>query len=103
MAGHDENWVKRKLKKMLDELGAYHYPASAGSYSVGGIPDRIGCYKGRFFGIEAKRPGRRGEENRGLSALQYRTGQSIEKAGGLFFVVDGPEDIAAVKEALEAL
>jgi len=98
-----ENHVKELLKKMLDEIGALHYPASAGAYSSRGISDRIACYKGRFIAIEAKKPGRRGEENEGLSALQKRFGEEVLEAGGWFFKVDDEESIESAKQILLSL
>jgi hypothetical protein len=103
MPKKDENWVKKKLKEMLDGLGAFHFPASAGAFSVGGISDRLVCYKGRFIAIEAKRPGRSGEVNEGLSGLQVKFGKDVEKAGGLFFVVDDVESIEDVRKVLLSL
>jgi len=98
-----ENDVKRELKKMLDEIGAFHFPASAGAFSIGGVSDRLACYKGRFVAIECKRPGRRGEKNAGLSGLQVLFGEKVKKAGGLFFVVDGLESIQGVRLILKEL
>lgn len=98
-----ENDVKRALKDMLDAIGAFHFPASAGAFSIGGVSDRLACYQGRFVAIEAKRPGRRGEENEGLSGLQVKFGRAVTAAGGLFFKVDDLESIEDVRKELEAL
>lgn len=95
-----ENDVKKYLKQALDEMNAFHFPASAGGFSIGGVSDRIGCYKGRFFAIEAKRPGRRGEKNEGLSALQVKFGEAVVKAGGLFFKVDDKQSVDEVCKTL---
>jgi len=98
-----ENDVKSALKEMLDQIDAFHFPASAGAFSIGGVSDRLACYKGHFVAIEAKKPGRRGEKNQGLSGLQVRFGNCVTKAGGLFFKVDDQESINAVRRELEEL
>lgn len=97
----NENTVKKKIKKFLDEIGAFHFPAAASPYGVKGIPDIIACYKGRFIGIEAKAPNRRGETDRGLSKWQSMVGKYIDEADGLFFVVDGDEDLDRIRMVLE--
>ena len=99
-----ENDVKKYLKSALDAIpNCYHFAASAGGFSMGGISDRLGLVRGRFFAIEAKRPGRRGEANEGLSALQKQFGQRVEDAGGDFFKVDDQESVDAVRWILERL
>jgi hypothetical protein len=96
-----ENDVKKALKAMLTEIGAFRFSCAAGGYGgVYGISDDIVCYKGRFVAIESKRPGRREEENEGLSAHQVIFGKNVQKAGGLFFKVDDYASIAAVKREL---
>lgn len=93
MATTPEAKVKAYLKKKLTALGAWQYwPVSMGM-GAHGIPDCIGCYKGRFFGVEVKAPGRRGQKNRGCSALQVMQLNNIRAAGGLGMVVDGPEEV----------
>ena len=87
-----ENKVKKELKKYLDSVpDLFYYSATAGAYSTAGIPDIMGCYKGRMFGLEVKAPGRRGEKNRGASALQILQIQKIRDAGGYAIVFDGEE------------
>lgn len=93
MKSTPENKVKAKLKQQLAKMPRmYFYSATAGPYSTGGIPDIIGCYHGQFFGIEVKAPGRRGEKNRGCSALQQIALDAIIAAGGFSMVYDGEAD-----------
>lgn len=53
-----ETDVKREIAKYLDSLGSqcWHVPFHNMGYTRNGIPDRLCCYRGRFFAIEAKRP-----------------------------------------------
>ena len=46
-----EKKVKERAKKILDELGAYHFSPATGHGGRKGVPDIIGCYEGLFFGI----------------------------------------------------
>jgi Holliday junction resolvase len=49
-----ESKVKKKVKKILDDLGAYHFSPMATGFGRSGVPDIIACYKGKFIGIECK-------------------------------------------------
>ena len=49
-----EGKVKAKVKKVLDELGAYHFSPMMTGFGHSGVPDIIACYKGMFLGIECK-------------------------------------------------
>ena len=46
--------VKRVITNQLKELGAYYFYPATGGYCRSGVPDIVGCYRGRFFGIECK-------------------------------------------------
>lgn len=75
-----EGRVKEKIKRKLKAVGAYyHMPVQNGM----GAPslDFIGCHRGRYFGIEAKAPGKLPTERQKLTMLQ------IVDAGGAVFVV----------------
>jgi hypothetical protein len=66
--------------------GWYYMPVQNG-LGVKGIPDFIGHYKGHFFAIETKAPGRK------PTAWQERVGRSIQNTGGEWFVIDGDETL----------
>ena len=46
--------VKRKITTKLKEMGAYYFYPMTGGYGRSGVPDIIGCYRSKFFGIEVK-------------------------------------------------
>ena len=46
--------VKKKVAARLKTLGAYYFYPVTGGYGKSGVPDIIGCYEGKFFGIECK-------------------------------------------------
>jgi Holliday junction resolvase len=68
---------------MLKELrgqykNSFWIKLHGGMFQKVGLPDIVGCCKGRFVGIEVKVPGREGT----LTALQELTLKKIKKAGG---------------------
>ncbi len=82
MAQTPEGKVKAAVRKMLDKLGIYHFMPPGMGLGRSGIPDIIGCYKGRFIAIECKAG--KGK----TTALQERELIAICNAGGFTFVVN---------------
>lgn len=74
--------VKKKVKEQLDALGAWYFMPAMGSFGRAGIPDIVGCFKGRCFGIEAK-AGRNQ-----ATALQLREMDKIKQAGGIALLIN---------------
>lgn len=54
MAQTPEVKVKRNVVAQLNQLGAYFFYPVMGGYGSSGVPDIVGCYKGKFFAIECK-------------------------------------------------
>ena len=54
MAMTPEKKVKQTIAKVLKEMGAYYFFPATGGYGRSGVPDIVGCYEGKFFGIECK-------------------------------------------------
>ena len=77
-----ENKVKKRVKKILDDLGAYHFSPMMDGYGRSGVPDIIACYKGKFIGIECKA----GDNKPTL--LQLRNIEDIKRNQGLAIVVN---------------
>ena len=94
MAQTPEKKVKDKVRKILDELGAYYFFPATGGYGRSGAPDVVGCHRGVFFGIECK-------AGKGTTtALQDRELQRIRDVGGIALVVN-ENNIEEVKSTLE--
>lgn len=82
-----EGRVKQKLVRFLLSLQPvpYLFFPVTGGYGRSGIPDVVGCWKGRFFAIECKAEGKLGN----TTALQEREMEKIREAGGIAFAYDG--------------
>jgi hypothetical protein len=110
-----ENHVKDLIK---DELKAYYpgtwsYAPIQTGMGEHGIHDRIACVPlkvtpemvgktiGVFVSIEAKKPGRRGEPDRGMSKHQARNLRLIREAGGFSICCDGYEDLAELDDQIK--
>lgn len=82
MADTPEKKVKTKVTTQLKALGAYYfYPVTSG-FGSSGVPDIVGCYKGRFFGIECKANGNK------PTTLQRTNLDKIAAQGGIALVID---------------
>lgn len=109
-----EGLVKDKINKLLAKYKIYpakdagtgpdkglpegaegwYYMASANGYGVKGIPDYVGHYRGCFWAIEAKAPGKKPT---GFQALQIK---AIASSGGAVFVVDGEASLSEFEQWL---
>jgi len=77
-----ESKVKKQVKKILDDLGAYHFSPMTAGFGRSGVPDIIACYKGKFIGIECKS----GDNKPTL--LQLRNIDDIKRNQGLAIVIN---------------
>ncbi len=88
-----ERNVKAAVKRVLKEMGAYQFwPVQTGM----GAPtlDCLCCYRGRFFAIETKAPGKK------PTPRQHQTIAAIHAAGGIIFLFD-TTDRAKIQRDLE--
>ena len=82
MAMTPEAKVKRAVCARLKEMGAYYFYPVTGGYGSSGVPDIVGCYDGKFFGIECK------AGNNKPTELQKKNLKSITDAGGIALVIN---------------
>ena len=82
MAMTPEAKVKKKVVAILKEMGAYYFYPVTGGYGQSGVPDIVGCYQGRFFGIECK-----AGKNK-PTPLQEKNLKQIAEAGGVSLVIN---------------
>lgn len=92
-----ESRVKDVCKKLLKEFGAYYFMPAMNAYGRSGVPDIVGCYKGRFFSIECKAPSRANN----VSELQKLEMEKIRVSGGMAFVATNDMTVELVKLWLE--
>jgi len=86
-----EALVKKDIKVFLSSIeGLWFFMPVPTGFGVRGIPDFIGCWRGRFFGIEAK-----SSEGK-PTAWQEAIGRKITLAGGLWLVVRNVDEIKHV-------
>jgi Holliday junction resolvase len=93
MAMTPEKKVKQTVVKILKGIGAYYFFPTTGGYGRSGVPDIVGCYKGKFFGIECKA----GKNT--TTALQKIELEKIKKSGGIAMVLN-EVNLGLVVEAL---
>lgn len=91
-----EGKVKERIKQILKELDVWFFMPPANGYGRAGIPDFVGCLKGRFIAIEAKAG--KGK----TTALQDREIARINSSGG-FAIVVNEHNIDDLKKTLEML
>ena len=77
-----EGRIKAKVVAQLKALGAYYFFPVTSGFGRSGVPDIVGCYRGRFFAIECKAGANK------PTALQQKNIDEITKAGGLAWVVN---------------
>jgi len=82
---------------MLRDKGVwYFYPASNG-FGRAGIPDLIAIVNGVFVGLECK-----SDPSKKPTKLQQKCGEDIEKAGGVWFLVNSDEAIQNVADYIDS-
>ena len=74
--------VKKKVVQQLKLLDAYYFYPVTGGYGRSGVPDIVGCYKGKFFAIECK------AGNNKPTPLQALNLEQIMLTGGIALVIN---------------
>ena len=79
--------ITKQIRAYLKILGVFHWKAWQGLGSTPGVPDILGCWKGKLLGIEVK-------ADRGrLSEKQQLFIDRINAEGGLAFVARSVQDV----------
>jgi len=92
-----ESAIQSKILKALREHGGWWVKYHPGPrYGQPGVPDIIGCYYGRFVGLEVKRPGQK------PTKLQEVTHEEIRKQGkGIVAVVHSVDEALMIVYAIQ--
>jgi hypothetical protein len=93
MATTPEVKVKKQIRKLLEESGAYYAMPIGTGYGNSGVPDFLVCVGGKFVGIEAK-----AGKNR-PTTLQEDNLYRIRRAGGISLVIN-EDNINELEEIL---
>jgi hypothetical protein len=95
MATTPESRIKDKIRAVLKSYEHIYFfmpvPTGMGATTV----DFLCCYRGHFFGIEAKAPGKI------PTPRQEYVLEQIRLAGGSTFTIDGDAGLDALREFLE--
>jgi penicillin-binding protein-related factor A (putative recombinase) len=89
----NERLLTTNILKVLKKAGGFWFKTHGSAYQTTGLPDIMGCYRGRFVGFEVKMPGR---ENT-LSARQGLMLHRIRQHGGYSAL------LTSTRGALEAI
>lgn len=77
-----EGKIKKRVKEILDEVGAWYCMPVGSGYGKSAIPDFIICYQGYFLAIETK------AGNKQATAIQAREIERIKAAKGVAWVIN---------------
>ena len=107
-----EHKVQERIMKLLRKKNCYVYKNAQNMNTETGRPDLTACVPttsktlydtfgdipvGLFVGIEVKRPGRLS----GVSDAQEIVGRQIEKAGGIWILVDDEQTVEKLVDKLK--
>ena len=86
-----ESQLIQSIRKYLATLPeCFFWKEHGGQYGTAGIPDIIVCYKGRFYGLEAK------VGKNQTTRLQAATIEQIRHAGGVAAVVRSVDEVKEI-------
>lgn len=92
------DYLKGNPRKGIPGVGGWWLNFHGGSvYMPRGIPDIIGCYKGRFVAFEVKKPGEKPRK------IQDYTLRILRDAGAVTGVVYGVDDVKSIMERIETV
>lgn len=82
-----ETALKTQIKDYLDIQGFFHYPLSAGYFSVKGLPDRQAIKNGVTINIEAKS----NHYRQTFEQLEFQ--KKTESHGGIYLLIYDIEEL----------
>lgn len=91
-----EKQYETKVKRFLDQQGAWFIKFFANAYTRSGVPDLLCCVNGYFVAVEVK------AQNGKASPLQVHNCTKIRIAGGFAFILY-PSGFEEFKKFIEAL
>jgi len=94
-----ESTLTNKIKKALRLKGGIWFKIHGGAMQTTGIPDIVGCYRGRFVAFEVKVPGKEST----LTPRQAWTLNRIRFYGGFSAMVTSYEAAVALLEEFDSV
>lgn len=88
-----EGRVKRTVSNYLKSISDLYYFMPVQGGMGASTLDYLGCYRGRFFAIETKAPGKKPTDRQNMII------ERIRETGGAVFVIDG--DITELKQWID--
>lgn len=94
--------LKREIVAYLKSVGAWFDNPVRNGYGRRGVPDIVVCYRGRFLGVECKRPPEEGKKPPEADVWQQRELAAIVEAGGRAIVAWSVDHVREEIEAIDA-
>lgn len=91
-----ESAVVQKILKWLNNQPECYAVKTRGDICQAGWPDIIGCFQGKSFALEVKRPG-----NNRVTTLQKATLEKWKEAGAITGVVHSIEEVKKLFKELK--
>lgn len=90
-----ESRIVKKILATLRSRGGFWVKVHGSPLQIAGIPDIIGCYRGRFVAFEVKRPGGK------ATKLQAYTMMKIREAGGVTSLIYSADDACQIIDRID--
>lgn len=91
-----EGELKKEIKALLNERGAFWSMIPGGAYAKTGDPDMVVCYRGQYVAIEAK------TIDGVQSNWQKMREVEVRRAGGLYVLARSVLDVTAALDGLDS-
>lgn len=95
---NESEHTRKKIKPVITERGGVCVKKAAGPHSPIGMPDLLGCYRGRALALEVKMPG----QSYGITDKQQYTLDLWKLAGAEVGVVRLPEDVEKILDRIDS-
>ena len=96
MAQRESRLSRQIIKDLKRERGGFWFKVWGNEHMMAGLPDIIGCYRGRFVSFETKVPGKRDN----TSPRQDYVHGLIHKAGGIAEVITSSVEAIDLLDAM---
>lgn len=95
---NESDYTRKKIMPVIRDRGGWACKKVAGPHSPVGMPDVLGCYRGRTLGLEVKLPT---QSSYGVTEKQQHTLDVMAAAGAETAVVRLPEEVSAILDRID--